>query len=299
MQNFTQEMEFNSSTGQFKHKTIKKQRQPFNIEEVPNYPQENINTYLKRIPQKIPTHKHKYLQTYEDAFIDPYIYMGVLYNYSLRLLQNFKRHNLNKSQIIDRYTQMNKIDFSIPYDEKYTNIIYKIFKNELDHHLKMIKKEKLTLEDKKNDSSLREEFNTKIHDDIKELLDNETLFDAYVSKYNAFNKKYLADGVIQMLSKIYKPYKKFTTMQHIKKYLFDKNKNINLMYKPNVEQRGPMQRPNNYTRTYGRHSTSQRGPMQRPQNYTHTTGRHTTGRQSTRQPSQKIQHINKVIGTAI
>ena len=126
MQNFTQEMEINSSTGQFKHKTIKKQRQPFNIEEVPNYPQENINTYLKRIPQKIPTHKHKYLQTYEDAFIDPYIYMGVLYNYSLRLLQNFRRHNLNKSQIIDRYTQNDYISL---IDATYNINLDFLFKN--------------------------------------------------------------------------------------------------------------------------------------------------------------------------
>jgi hypothetical protein len=209
------------------------------IEDIPTYPnvyftpevkvllKTTKNTTTRKTHHRIPNHMIP--KTYENPKYDPYIHMGILYKYSLRLLEKSK--SLDKLEpLIDRYKQLLKIDISMPYLEKQDNIIHKIFINTINNQIKEIQNIKYTPEESKYNLLLKVEFNKEIHNDIKELsMLNERTMPLYRSKFDAFNEKYFTDGIIEMLDPLYinnKNNNKHGTIYEIKKDLFKINKDI-------------------------------------------------------------------------
>jgi hypothetical protein len=236
------EMVFNPNTGKFEipptHKSnsnskSKSSNISLNIEDIPRYTTETINNHLKRYPIRKPRNKYEKLQTYEDPHMDPYIYMGILYKYSLRLLDMFDKYGPSSLDIIiDRYNKLNKIDISLPYVEKDKNIIHKIFKNTLNNHFMRIKNE---YKDTKENLLLRIEFNKEIHNDIRHLseLIYKNEINTYKVAFNAFTQKYFTDGIMEMLNEIYinnKNDEKHGDMKKLKDDLLKKHQRI--MSKP-------------------------------------------------------------------
>ena len=215
------------------------------IEEVPIYPLMNINTYKnihkpkvqplqKLTRQKNTRHRmippHMIPQTYNNPTINSYIYMGILYNYSVRLFKKSKSLHGHLDKLLDRYKQLQHIDIPMPYLEKQDNIIHKIFINTINNQIKEIQNIKYTPEEGTYKVLLKVEFNKEIHNDIKELsMLNEQNMPLYISKFDAFNEKYFTDGIIDMLDPLYinnKNNSKHGTIYEIKKDLFKINKDI-------------------------------------------------------------------------
>ena len=121
---------FNSSTGQFVNLTTDSHTPPIwnsptkklvetkndvEIEEVPNYPLMNINTYknmhkpkvqpFQKMTRHMTIHPHMIPQTYNNPTINSYIYMGILYNYSVRLFEKSKSLHGHLDKLLDRYKQ--------------------------------------------------------------------------------------------------------------------------------------------------------------------------------------------------
>jgi len=235
------------------------------IENIPIYPEnytpEVQPTKTMRNYSKHKTRKHNHMipQLYENPKYDPYIHMGILYKYSLRLLEKSK--SLSQIEpLIDRYNQLLKIDIYMPYLEKPDNIIHTIFINKLNNNLKQIQNIKYTPQERDAEmlilNILQIKFNNEIHNDIKELSKlsnkiNDQNVHVYASKFNAFNQKYFTDGIIEMISTLYKNKTnntKHNTIYDVKKDLFHINKDIMKKYK-NI-----LSRPANATRANSRRS---------------------------------------------
>jgi hypothetical protein len=201
------------------------------IEKVPDYPYKITlhDDYLKKYPIKIPR-IGEYVQSYkEDEKTDPYLYMGILYKYSLRLQKEFEKYGpVSLNIIINRYKQLLESYISIPYLEKPKNIVYKIFMNTIHNQLHTIQKTKIDI---KENLLIRIEFNKKIRNDIKHL--SELIISNNIREYKlafaSFNQMYLTDGIMEMLNEIYKKNtnsSNYVNMHQLKLELFKKNENI-------------------------------------------------------------------------
>ena len=241
---------WNSSTGQFINLPHESHTPPIwnssqvenlkkeEIEDIPTYPNVYFTPEVKVLPKNTTTRKHSkhhripnhmIPKTYENPNYNPYIHMGILYKYSLRLLEKSK--SLKQLEpLIDVYKRLQKIDISMPYLEKQDNIIHKIFINTINNQIKEIQHIKYTPEESKYNLLLKVEFNKEIHNDIKELsMLNEQNMPLYISKFDAFNEKYFTDGIIEMLDPLYinnKNNNKHGTIYEIKKDLFKINKDL-------------------------------------------------------------------------
>jgi hypothetical protein len=201
------------------------------IEEVPGYPYQitTIENYLKKHPIK-PPRMGEYVESYKHTETgetnDPYLYMGMLYKYSLKLQKYFERYGPDSlNTIIDRYKEILTKYISIPYTEKPNNIVYKIFMNIINNQLNNIQNIKIDI---KENVLIRIEFNKKIRDDIKHLseLVNSNKIREYKIAFDAFNQMYFTDGIIDMLSEIYKKNtnrSNYGNMKQLKEDLFKKN----------------------------------------------------------------------------
>ena len=268
---------WNSSTGQFvisqneSHtppiwnsptKKLVETTNDVEIEEVPIYPLMNINTYKnihkpkvqplqKLTRQKNTRHRmippHMIPQTYNNPTINSYIYMGILYNYSVRLFKKSKSLHGHLDKLLDRYKQLQHIDIPMPYLEKQDNIIHKIFINTINNQIKKIQNIKYTHEEGTYKVLLKVEFNKEIHNDIKELSMlsnkiNKQNVHSYIKKFDVFNEKYFTDGIIEMLDLLYvnnENNNKHDTIGAVKADLFKINENIRTKYKPTLSQPTP------------------------------------------------------------
>jgi len=201
------------------------------IEEVPEYPYQitTIEDYLKKHPTK-PPRIGEYIEPYKNTekgeTNDPYLYMGLLYKYSLKLQKYFERYGPDSlNTIIHRYKEILTKYISIPYTEKPNNIVYKIFMNTINNQLNNIQNIKIDI---KENVLIRIEFNKKIRDDIKHLseLVNSNNIREYKIAFDAFNQMYFTNGIIDMLSEIYKKNtnrSNYGNMKQLKEDLLKKN----------------------------------------------------------------------------
>jgi hypothetical protein len=248
------------------------------IEHIPTYPDlyftpgvNNKKTMRNHSKHKTRKHNHMIPQLYENPKYDPYIHMGILYKYSLRLLEKSK--SLSQIEpLIDRYNQLLQIDISMPYKEKPDNIIHTIFINKLNNNLKQIQNIKYTPQEGTEILFLKVKFNKEIHNDIKELSMlsnkiNSKNVHLYVKKFDAFNEKYFTDGIIEMIHTLYENNtnnKNHVTIYDVKKDLLQINNEIREKYKNTLSRPEQVTTTRaNATRTASKRTASKRTASKR------------------------------------